>query len=112
MTRTACLTCRLSREFEAHIGFKPPKARVVALCFDKIDIGEGRRDPRPRRRSQDAQASVERPSLSAWQGADGLRLVHAEGRDEERETPPAEPLMAETAVQAPGRGPFHTGASR
>ena len=28
-------------------------------------------------------------------GADGLRLSHAEGKDEERETPPAEPLMVD-----------------
>ena len=29
------------REFEAHVGFKPPKARVAALCFDKIDLEKG-----------------------------------------------------------------------
>ena len=29
------------QEFQAHIGFKPPKARVVALCFDKIDMEKG-----------------------------------------------------------------------
>ena len=29
------------REFENHIGFKPPKARIAALCFDKIDMEKG-----------------------------------------------------------------------
>ena len=28
-------------------------------------------------------------------GTEGLRLIHAEGKDEERETPPAEPLVVE-----------------
>ena len=35
------------REFEAHIGFKPPKARVAALCFDKIDLEKGIEAPGP-----------------------------------------------------------------
>ena len=25
-------------EFEPHIGFKHPRSRVAALCFDKIDL--------------------------------------------------------------------------
>ena len=34
-------------------------------------------------------------SILAYQlaGSDGLRLIHADGKDEERSTPPAEPLM-------------------
>ena len=35
-------------------------------------------------------------------GADGLRALHADGRDEERETPPAEPLLA-ALLEAPRR---------
>ena len=82
------------REFRAHIGFTPPKARVAALCFDKIDLEKGVETPGPDGRVR----MLKRPwSILAFQlaGADGLRLIHAQGRDEERETPPAEPLVAE-----------------
>ena len=82
------------QEFEAHIGFKPPKARVAALCFDKIDPEKGIETLGP----DGIPRMLRHPwSVLAFQlaGADGLRLIHAEGKDEERETPPAEPLMAE-----------------
>ena len=82
------------REFEAHVGFKPPRARVAALCFDKIDLEKGIETIAP-----DGEARMLRHpwSVLAFQlaGASGLGLIHAEGRDEERETPPAEPLMVE-----------------
>ncbi len=35
------------QEFEAHIGLKAPKARVAALCFDKIDLEKGIETPGP-----------------------------------------------------------------
>ena len=82
------------QEFEAHIGFKPPKARVAALCFDKIDLEKGIETLSP----DGIPRMLRHPwSVLAFQlaGADGLRLIHAEGKDDERETPPAEPLMAE-----------------
>ena len=82
------------REFEAHIGFKPPKARVAALCFDKIDLEKGIETPGP----DGALRMLRHPwSVLAYElaGSDGLRLIHAEGKDEERETPPAEPFMVE-----------------
>ena len=82
------------REFEAHIGFKPPKARVAALCFDKIDLEKGVETTGP----DGTIRMLKHPwSILAFQlaGADGLRLIHAEGKDEERETPPAEPLVVE-----------------
>ena len=82
------------KEFEAHIGFKPPKARVAALCFDKIDLEKGVDTPGP----DGMVRTLKHPwSILAYQlaGADGLRLLHAEGKDEERETPPAEPLMVQ-----------------
>ena len=82
------------QEFEAHIGIKPPKARVAALCFDKIDPEKGIETLGP----DGIPRMLRHPwSILAFQlaGADGLRLIHAEGKDEERETPPAEPLMAE-----------------
>ena len=81
------------QEFEAHIGSRPPRARVAALCFDKIDVEAGVETPGP----DGTVRMLKHPwSILAYQlaGADGLRLIHAEGRDAERETPPAEPLMA------------------
>ena len=82
------------QEFEAHIGFKPPKARVAALCFDKIDLEKGVETPGP----GGVVRMLRRPwSILAFQlaGSDGLRLIHADGEDAERETPPAEPLVVE-----------------
>ena len=40
-------------------------------------------------------------SILAFQlaGMDGLRLIHADGKDEERDTPPAEPLVAELLLK-------------
>ena len=82
------------QEFEAHIGYRPPKARVAALCFDKIDVEIGVETPDP----NGIVRTLKHPwSILAYQlaGADGLRLIHAEGMDKERDTPPAEPLLAE-----------------
>ncbi len=82
------------REFEAHVGFRTPRARVAALCFDKIDLEKGVETPGP----DGTVRMLRHPwSILAYQlaGADGLRLIHAEGRDEERETPPAEPLVVD-----------------
>ena len=82
------------REFEAHIGFKPPKARVAALCFDKIDLEKGVETVGP----DGTIRMLKHPwSILAFQlaGAEGLKFIHAEGEDEERETPPAEPLMVD-----------------
>ena len=82
------------KEFEAHIGFKAPKARIAALCFDKIDLEKGVETPG----SDGTVRMLKHPwSILAFQlaGADGLRLIHADGKDDERDTPPAEPLVAE-----------------
>ena len=80
------------QEFDAHIGFKAPKARVAALCFDKIDLEKGVKTLGP----DGTIRMLKHPwSILAFQvaGADGLRLIHAKGKDEERDTPPAEPLV-------------------
>ena len=81
-------------EFEAHVGFKPPQARVAALCFDKIDLEKGVESIAP-----DGSARMLRHpwSVLAFQlaGPDGLRLIHANGEDNERATPPADPLLAD-----------------
>ena len=91
------------REFEAHIGFRPPKARVAALCFDKIDLEKGIETPGP----DGALRMLKHPwSVLAFQlaGSDGLRSIHADGKDEERETPPAEPLVAELLSKPQSEG--------
>ena len=82
------------QEFEASIGSKAPKARVAALCFDKIDLEKGVETPSP----DGAVRMLKYPwSILAFQlaGADGLKLIHADGKDAERDTPPAEPLVVE-----------------
>ena len=81
------------REFRSHVGTDLPRAFTVALCFDKIDAERGIEDVC----APDGETRTLRHpwSVLAFQlaGADGLRMVHADGRDEERETPPAEPLL-------------------
>ncbi len=80
-------------EFEAHIGGSMPRARVAALCFDKIDLELGVETPAP----DGSRRMLKHPwSILAYQlaGPEGLRMIHAEGKDGERETPPAEPLIA------------------
>ena len=82
------------QEFRAHMGFRAPKARVAALCFDKIDLEKGVETTGP----DGTVRMLKHPwSILAYQlaGAEGLRLVHADGKDEERNTPPAEPLVAD-----------------
>ena len=91
------------QEFEAHIGFRMPQARVAALCFDKIDLEAGVETPSP----EGTVRRLKRPwSVLAWQlaGSDGLRLIHADGKDAERETPPAEPLLAELLAKPQAGG--------
>ena len=91
------------REFEAHAGFKAPRARVAALCCDKIDLEKGVDSPAP----DGTVRTLRQPwSALAWQlaGADGLRLIHADGQDAERETPPAEPLLAQLLARPQADG--------
>ncbi len=91
------------REFEAHIGFKPPQARVAALCFDKIDLEKGIETPGP----DGSVRMLRHPwSVLAYQlaGPEGLQLINAEGKAEERETPPAEPLLAELLLKPQEEG--------
>lgn len=67
---------------------------LAALCFDKIDLEKGVETPSP----DGTIRMLKHPwSILAFQlaGAAGLRLIHAEGKDAERDTPPAEPLMVE-----------------
>ncbi|HOQ88180.1 MAG TPA: DUF499 domain-containing protein [Phycisphaerae bacterium] len=82
------------KEFEQTIGQTPPRARVAALCFDKLDVETGCEV-----RSPDGQVRrLKQPwSLLAYQvaGDDGLKLLHADGKAEERSTPPAENTLTQ-----------------
>ncbi len=79
-------------QFKAHIGESLPRACVVALSFDKLDVEKGMQVHGP----QGELRWLKHPwSVLAFQiaGEDGLRALHADGKAEERETPPAEPLL-------------------
>ena len=81
-------------QFRSHIGAPLPAARVAALCFDKLDVEKGMevRDP------GGALRWLKHPwSVLAFQlaGEEGLRALHPDGANEERQTAPAEPLLAE-----------------
>ena len=81
-------------EFIQHIGTRPPKARVAVLPFDKLDAEKGMEVRGPKGETR----WLKQPwSVMAFQiaGADGLRLLSAEGTEDERKTPPAENLLAE-----------------
>lgn len=91
-------------QFVSHIGVPLPPARVAALNFDKLDVEKGMevRGPNGELRW------LKHPwSVLAFQiaGADGLRVLHPDGEDAERESPPAEPLIEELLrrPQAEGR---------
>lgn len=81
-------------EFVGHIGQDPPKTRVAALCFDKVDVETGCDV-----RSPDGSVRRLREpwSLLAYQiaGDEGLKLLHAEKKAEERNTPPAENVLSD-----------------
>lgn len=82
------------QEFVQHAGMAPPQARVAVLPFDKLDVEKGMEV-----RGPDGELRwLKQPwSVLAFQiaGADGLRLLHAEDRDAERESAPAENLLVE-----------------
>ena len=92
------------QEFRQHVGRELPPAFTVSLCFDKIDVErgiDGVRGPDGETRSLKHPWSVLAFQLA---GADGLRAIHGDGEDEERETPPAEPLLARLLALPQERG--------
>jgi hypothetical protein len=81
-------------EFTEAIGQTPPQARVAALCFDKLDVETGMEVRSPEGKVR----RVKQPwSVLAYQiaGDDGLKLMNAEGKAEERNTPPAENTLTD-----------------
>lgn len=81
-------------EFTESIGQTPPQARVAALCFDKLDVETGMEVRSP----DGAVRRLKQPwSVLAYQiaGDEGLKLLNAEGKPEERNTPPAENTLTD-----------------
>lgn len=79
-------------EFLTHAGIKPPKTRVAVLAFDKLDVEKGMEILDPKGNAH----WLKQPwSVLAWQiaGTKGLKLLHPDGKAEERESAPAENLM-------------------
>ncbi|MBI3795502.1 MAG: ATP-binding protein [Deltaproteobacteria bacterium] len=82
------------KEFVEHIGIPLPRARVAVLAFDKLDVEKGMEVRGPK----GATRWLKHPwSVLAFQiaGAKGLKLLHAEGGDAERDSAPAENLLVE-----------------
>ncbi len=88
-------------EFVQAIGQRPPKCRVAALCFDKLDVEKGMEVT-----SHDGKTrTLKQPwSVLAYQlaGDAGLKLLHANGKAEERDSAPAENLLTEL-LELPGK---------
>ena len=81
-------------EFKEAIGQTPAQARVAALCFDKLDVETGMEVRSP----EGAVRRLKQPwSVLAYQiaGDDGLKVMHAEGKAEERLSPPAENTLTD-----------------
>ena len=89
------------KEFMQAIGHKPTQARIAGLCFDKLDVEKGMdvRDPQGKVRRLKHPWSVLAYQLA---GDEGLKLLHADGKAEERETSPAENTLMDV-LEIPGQ---------
>ena len=82
------------QEFRNYIGMTSPQARIAVLAFDKLDAEVGMEIVSP----TGEKRWLRHPwSVLAYQlaGSDGLRLLHADRQDAERESAPAENLLME-----------------
>jgi hypothetical protein len=89
------------KEFESAMGGKGPKARIAAVCFDKLDPELGI----PVLSPSGEERMLKHPwSVIAFQiaGVDGLRALRGDGKDEERDTPPRD-LPLEKLLALPGK---------
>jgi len=79
-------------EFVTEIGMTPPKARIAALCADKLDVEKGMEVRSP---CGEIRWLKQPWSVLAYQiaGDEGLKLLSASGSAEERESAPAENLL-------------------
>src|SRR5687767_14006288 len=80
------------KEFKAQFDIPIPRARIAVLPFDKIDVEKGMAARSP----AGDMRMVRKPwSILAWQiaGADGIRLLNADEKDEERQSASAENLL-------------------
>ena len=90
-------------QFKSHAGAALTRARVAALAFDKLDVEKGMEVRGP----QGELRWLKHPwSVLAFQiaGAAGIQALHAEGRDVERETAPAEPLLVDLLARPQSEG--------
>jgi len=88
-------------EFIQEIGQKPPTCRIASLCFDKLDVEKGMEVLSPEGKIR----SLKNPwSVLAYQiaGDEGLKLLHADNKAEERDSAPAENLLSEL-LEIPGK---------
>lgn len=92
------------REFKQHAARNLPRALPVTLCFDKIDVERGLEDIRSP--SGESRRLLHPWSILAFQlaGSDGLREIHPKGKNEERDTPPAEPLLVKLIERPSANG--------
>ena len=82
------------QEFKQAIGQAPPRARVAALCFDSFDTESGADVLSP----DGKKRRLKMPwSALAYQlaGEAGLRILHPDGKPEERDSAPATNLLTE-----------------
>jgi len=82
------------KEFIEHAGLRPPRARIAILAFDKIDAEKGSETLSP----SGERRWLKHPwSVMAYQlaGSRGLRLLHPDDVEAERDSPPAENLLSE-----------------
>jgi hypothetical protein len=81
------------QEFVETAGLRPPKARVVVLSFDKLDVDKGMEVRGPKGETR----WLKHPwSVIAWQvaGAEGLKMLRQDRKEDERDTAPAENLLS------------------
>jgi hypothetical protein len=91
------------QEFLQHIGRTPPRPQVAVLAFDKLDAEKGMEVRGPRGETR----WLKHPwSVLAFQlaGAEGLKRLHPEGLDAERDSAPAEPLLDDLLRAPAGKG--------